>query len=300
MVRKVLVVEDDRVFQRLVQNKLSQYQKYFEVMIAADGQEAVAKLKKHSISLVVTDLNMPQMDGLELMAHMTVYYPDIPVIVLTGDQTAQRKDAAIQHGAVSLFEKPFEAEKLGGKILETLKKESEGGLLQAVSLQMFAQLVDMEGRTCTIRVINKLNGRKGVLFFRNGELMDARYANVYGSGAAYQIFSWDETILFIQNDCPLSKKRIEADLQAILVEALRRKDEAEMVAAPNDAKADVEHPDQNENQVIAESDAFGEMQQISEEILSGYPLLPEDKKQQVQAHFRECHKVVLAAKADRN
>ena len=136
------------------------------------------------------------------------------------------------------MEKPFIVEALAEKISATLQKESEGGILQTVPLDMFLQLVEMEQKTCTIRIVNKISKAIGVLFFQSGELMDARIKDVKGITAAYEIFSWEKVTLSIQDACVVKKKQIKDDLQAILMEAMRLKDEqAETGLDPNPVEA---------------------------------------------------------------
>ena len=97
----------------------------------------IPKLKENNIALVVTDLQMPKMDGLSLLAHLSEKYPDIQVIVQTGHSTPESKRIALERGAAGYIEKPLNAEDLGHKIINSLKKESEGGTLRAVTLEMF-------------------------------------------------------------------------------------------------------------------------------------------------------------------
>jgi CheY-like chemotaxis protein len=206
---------------------LEKYGDTFSVLMAGDGLIAVKKIETESISLVVTDLKMPQMDGFALMAHIMEHYPDIPVIIMTGYSTPEMQTMAQEGGAVGYIEKPFMIEDLARKILTTMRKETEGGTLHGVSSAMFLQLIEMEQKTCTIRLLDKASGNQGVLFFRDGELLDARASGHTGLAAAYEIFSWDEVSLSIQNVCPQKAKNIASDLQAILLEAMRLKDEAE-------------------------------------------------------------------------
>ncbi|OIN96822.1 MAG: hypothetical protein AUJ48_00935 [Deltaproteobacteria bacterium CG1_02_45_11] len=227
MIRKVLIVDDDRILCSLIQKKFEKYKNIFSVLTAKDGMEAVEKLKGNTTSLVVTDIQMPRMDGFALLAHLSENYPDVPVIVFTGHGTPKSKKAVLGKGAAGYIEKPFKVEDLAQKVIATLKKESEGGTLQTISLEMFIQLIEMEQKTCTIRVFNKLSRGQGVLFFRNGELMDARFRAMQGKPAAYEIFSWDKVTLSIQDTCAIKEKRIDEELQAILFEAMRLKDEAE-------------------------------------------------------------------------
>jgi CheY-like chemotaxis protein len=226
MKKNALIVDDDRILRHLIKRKFQAHATVFTTLLAEDGVEAVQILKDNSISIVVTDLHMPNMDGFELLAHMSAKYPDIPVIVLTAYSTPKSKERVLATGAAAFIEKPFVVEDLSASIIVSLEKESEGGTLQTVSIDMFLQLIEMEQKTCTIRVINKETDKRGVLFFKGGELLDARIRDMHGKKAAYEIFSWDSPSLSIQDTCVLNKKVIKEDLQAVLFDAMRLKDEA--------------------------------------------------------------------------
>lgn len=226
MIKNVLIVDDDQEMLLSLKEGFEKYDETFLVTMAGDGLIAMEKLKKENISLVVTDLKMPRMNGFNLLAHIMEHYPDIPVIIITAYGTPEMERLAREGGAVGYIEKPFLVENLAKKVMTTLRKESDGGTLHGVSSGMFLQLVEVEQKTCTIRVNDKASGKNGVLFFLEGELLDARSNGVQGEAAALEIFSWDEVSLSIQNVCTQKKKKIEKDLQAILLEAMRVKDEA--------------------------------------------------------------------------
>ena len=229
MIRSVLFVDDDKEMLQALREGLEKYDETFKVVLAEDGINAVAKLKNNEISLVVTDLKMPNMDGFSLLAHVMENYPDIPVIIITGYSTSEMKRLAQEGGAVGYISKPFLIEDLAKQIMKTLRKESDGGTLHGVSSGMFLQLMEMEERTCTIRLTDRGTGKAGVLFFRDGTLLDARVGGMQGLDAAYVIFSWEEVTLSIQNECLQKDNKINSDLQPIILEAMRLKDEAEDV-----------------------------------------------------------------------
>lgn len=225
MIKTILIVDDDREMLLALKEGLQKYREAFAVEMAADGRQAVEMLRTRVISLVVTDLKMPHMDGFELLAYIMHSYPEIPVIIITGYSTSELERLALEGGAVGYIAKPFLMENLAKKILTTLRREIEGGTLHNVSSGMFLQLMEMEQKSCTIRLQNKQNGRKGVLFFAHGELFDARLEDRQGIEAAYEIFAWDQVNLSIQNGCALQTNRIGKDVQRLMLEALRRKDE---------------------------------------------------------------------------
>ena len=227
MIRNVLFVDDDQEMLQALKEGLEKYQETFTAVLAEDGSDAINRLKQNTISLVVTDLKMPNIDGFSLLAHIMEKYPDIPVIIITGYSTSEMKRLAQEGGAVGYISKPFLIEDLAKHIMKTLRKESDGGTLHGISSGMFLQLMEMEERTCTIRLVDRASGKGGVLFFRDGALLDARVEGLQGIDAAYLIFSWDEVTLSIQNECPQKENKINSDLQPIILDAMRLKDEAE-------------------------------------------------------------------------
>lgn len=240
MIKNVLLVDDDTEMLHALKEGFKKYQESFAVVLAEDGLQALERLKRNLISLVVTDLKMPHMDGFELLAHIMVHYPDIPVIIITGYSTPEMEQLAREGGAVGYIAKPFLIENLARQILTTLRKESEGGTLHNVSSGMFLQLIEMEQKTCTIRLEDKTSHKKGILFFNEGELFDARVNNIQGQAAAHEIFSWDAVNLSIQNGCALKENKIQSDLQPLILEAMRRKDEDEPEEVPESVMEQME------------------------------------------------------------
>jgi CheY-like chemotaxis protein len=227
MQHTVLVVDDDQEVLLTLKEGLERYLGSFAVSIAGDGLIAIEKLRREPISLVVADLKMPRMDGFELLSYMKKNYPDVPVVAITGYSTPAMREMAQKSGAVEYLPKPFLMENLARLITKILSRQSDGGSLKSVSSGTFLQLVELEQKTCTVRMVDKASGRLGVLFFRNGELLDARCGGLNGLEAAYRIFSWDEVALHIQNDCPRETGVINSDLQPIILEAMRLRDEAQ-------------------------------------------------------------------------
>jgi len=228
--RNVLIVDDDRDLLLMSKEGLENHSEAFSVFTAENGEMAVEELRRNPVSLVLTDLYMPRMDGFALLAHISEHYTDIPVIVMTGFGTAELEQQAGRNGAVAYIQKPFLIEDLARRMIATWRRESEGGALHGFSIGTFAQLIEAEEKTCTVRVTDRRSGERGVLFFREGELLDARINSLTGVDAAYEILSWDDVSFSIQDSCAKDTKRIDGDLQGLLLEAMRRKDEDDMQA----------------------------------------------------------------------
>ena len=256
MVKNVLIVDDDQEMLLSLKEGFDKYSSTFSVLTAKDGLIAMEKLQEDAVSLVVTDLRMPRMDGFALLTRIMEQYPDIPVIIITGYSTPEMERLAQEGGAVGYVEKPFMIDDLARKVMATLRKESEGGTLHNVSSGMFLQLIEMEQKTCTIRLVDKLSGRQGVLFFREGELLDARTDGLNDEAAAYKIFSWDEVNLSIQNECHQKEKKIHRDLNAILLEAMRLKDESDNTEEPEIVEDEVDEIEELPEEIKPETPDF--------------------------------------------
>ena len=237
MVRTVLFVDDDQVLQRAVEKGCAPHGAQFRLIFADDGFEAVKKLDAYSVSLVCTDLVMPRMDGPSLLVHVREHYPDIPVIIISEMGRDQVEHLITAEGVAGYFKKPFQVEKLSARILQLLQEEASAGIMQRISPSTFMQLMEMEGKTCTIRMLDSHSGEGGILYLAEGKLLDARVGRQTGVDGAYRAFSWDEVTVFLRNECRQREDRIQSDLQALIMGALAAKDERGESAAAYQAPA---------------------------------------------------------------
>jgi hypothetical protein len=99
--------------------------------------------------------------------------------------------------------------------------------MRNVSPTVFLQLMEMEAKTCTIRILSKKSGMGGILYFIDGDLLDVRVGEIKGLDAAYKIFGWDDVTFFMQNECAARENIINSPLQPIIMKAVGMKDEEE-------------------------------------------------------------------------
>jgi two-component system chemotaxis response regulator CheY len=107
MDKHALVVDDSVTMQNMVSMALKEIG--FEVTTAADGVEAVTKTESAKFNIVITDINMPNMDGIELIRHLrgTDNCKSIPILVLTTESGDNAKSAGKSAGASGWIVKPF-------------------------------------------------------------------------------------------------------------------------------------------------------------------------------------------------
>lgn len=119
---KILIVDDSAIMRKLVLRTLRQAGfEPAEVLEASDGVEALAKLEGGGISLVLSDVNMPNMSGLELLDRIksNAKLATVPVVMITTETTPDVISKLTAHGAKGCVAKPFTAESLE-RVLEPL------------------------------------------------------------------------------------------------------------------------------------------------------------------------------------
>ncbi len=121
---KILVV-DDELNMRLVLKAMLKKEGY-EVVTAADGEEALRILKEEKIAVVATDLKMPRLDGMGLLDRIMQDDPSLPVIILTAYGTVANAVDALKKGAFDYLTKPFEQDELKTVILKAIKTRQLG------------------------------------------------------------------------------------------------------------------------------------------------------------------------------
>lgn len=104
MRKRILVVDDDAMNLKRTQMILK---KEYNVLLAESGNEALLKLRNEKVDLILLDIAMPVMDGLETFKHMKEASIDIPVIFLTASGYEDDVRTAISLGAVNYLKKPF-------------------------------------------------------------------------------------------------------------------------------------------------------------------------------------------------
>lgn len=118
--QRVLVVEDDLPLARLLSVWLSA--KGYQVEVAHDGEDALARLFAHQYDMALLDLNLPKIDGLALLAHLQEHLPALPVVVLTGRNRTEDRVLALEQGADDCLMKPFSLLELQARMTAVLRR----------------------------------------------------------------------------------------------------------------------------------------------------------------------------------
>jgi two-component system chemotaxis response regulator CheY len=119
----VLIVDDSAAIRKILQRVLRQTELAIgEISEAGDGAEAVEILKSRTFGLILSDINMPHMDGLQLLARIKEmpHLRNVPVIMITTEGGQGKVMEAVQLGATGYVRKPFTADQIKEKLAGVL------------------------------------------------------------------------------------------------------------------------------------------------------------------------------------
>jgi DNA-binding response OmpR family regulator len=103
--KKILVVDDEPEVRQLMEHFLTQ--RGYDVRIAENGRQALAALDTFMADVVLLDMHMPEMDGLETLKRLAVRSPSLPVIMVTVNDDVETTTHLLQMGAADYVPKPF-------------------------------------------------------------------------------------------------------------------------------------------------------------------------------------------------
>lgn len=126
--RRVLVVDDSSTIRKIIKHSLQRTDLDFgEILEASNGREALKMVQSYSFDLILTDIDMPVMDGLELLEALAFvrHAEDTPVVVVTKYTSEAGVLRAMEAGARAYIRKPFTIEELWEKIQPLLEPQKE-------------------------------------------------------------------------------------------------------------------------------------------------------------------------------
>jgi DNA-binding response OmpR family regulator len=209
--KTLLVAEDDRSTLSLYRAGLKGLAG-FNILMAQNGAEALEILSREPVHVLVTDLNMPVMDGFNLIAKVSRLYPQVPIIVMTGLDESQHKNTPLQMGAIRILTKPPRLTILMDAIRAAALFEP-AGMIRGLNLSSILQLLSWEKKSCTLTV--RCGSGLGHLYLRNGEVIHAACHAQDSLLAAYEILGWDRPDIEFVDTC-----RVDPTMDLPLTELL--------------------------------------------------------------------------------
>jgi len=220
----VLIVDDEAFFLHSLTEGLSTALPGCTIHQATNGQAALDVFERHPVDLLITDLKMPRMDGLALLAELINRRIHVHTIVLSAFSSAENSARAERLGAVAVLDKPVDFEEIVRVARQALHGRRGG--FEGVTLAGLLQLIEIERKSCTINV--RFGGQLARIFVGKGATLDAWYRDQRGREAFSSLIVDAEGVdLEIElSHLPAHvEPAIDASLSELLLDCVRLVDE---------------------------------------------------------------------------
>jgi CheY-like chemotaxis protein/predicted regulator of Ras-like GTPase activity (Roadblock/LC7/MglB family) len=222
--KRVLIVDDEEDLTWTLNKKLSKDSDKFQIMTVNSGKEAMNVLSQVPVDLLISDVRMPEISGLELLVETKKKFPRTRVIIMTAYGSSDVQREANERGCFRYLEKPFEINDLREMILEALtEKKGFKGSVADFQLSDIIQLNCLGRITSSLQIKHK--DQTGFIYFADGNIIHANTDSLEGENAFYHIMGWQGGEFSVRRNAKSPKETIAKGWQSLLLEAMRRIDE---------------------------------------------------------------------------
>ena len=231
---KILLVDDDQDFLEVYWEILKAIPSSPAVHTASTGARALALLESEMFHLLIVDLNMPKMDGLQVIAIARRKYPRLRIVVWTAIADEQFRARAYGMGVDQYWQKPGsddERKHFLDSLEAMMQHEAQGGF-RGVQSKSLVDLIQLECLSQNSTVLKITNGRlTGTIWIQCGELIDAETGDLRGEAAFRAILGWKAGSFEMLGGEEDHERAIFSSYQALLLEIAQAMDEAAGVSA---------------------------------------------------------------------
>ena len=228
--KRILFVDDDTAFiQAMSELFVVKSTGAWQVMTATTAAHALGILQEHLVDLAVLDINMPVVDGLQLLRLLHQKYPQLKKVVLTGYADEVRRTECLSSGAELFIEKPRTSEgfeSVFATLNELIVWKPQGGfrgMLRQVGLQDVVQLECLGRNSSILEVFN--TQMRGRVYIEEGAIVHAAAGAIRGELALQAILALAEGEFSLKPFEPPPERTIIGQWEALLMEAARVRDE---------------------------------------------------------------------------
>ncbi len=237
MAHKVLIADDNPQVLKLLQISLKKAG--YDVIEAENGEQAFELANKEKPDIIISDIMMPQMDGIELcwMIRENSEIPIVPFIFLTSFDDPETEIKGFRAGADKYLNKPIERKELIEKVQELLQrndqlkdmekesseKQAFAGDLSDLSIVELVQMLNLNKKSGTLNISA---GTTGKIYLKDGQLHAAECDSLNGEEAVYKLVEQDKgTFNFEITDVTI-ERNINSSTMNVIMEACRIMDES--------------------------------------------------------------------------
>lgn len=228
---KILLLDDEQDLLDLYQEILSQLPQKPEITLCNSGARALAVLESEPYQLMISDLRMPKIDGLQVLSIVRRKFPQLRIIIMTSMVDEQYRSRAYAMGVDLFWEKPNtqdEIKMFQDCVAGFLERDEKPGGFRGMQSKSLVDLVQLECLSRNSSVLRIINGAlEGKIWINEGDIVDAITGDLTGEPAFKEIFSWRKGSFEIYPPDPNRARTIHTSHHALLLDTAQTMDEEE-------------------------------------------------------------------------
>ncbi|WP_306672477.1 response regulator [Geothrix fuzhouensis] len=236
----VVMVDDEEDLLWSVSQHFSRERPAVDFKICSSPMEALAILHREKVDVLITDFQMPVVNGIELMIQAQKIQPDLSIIFITAFGSPQMRKEIDQRGAFGFIEKPFAPKSLIEEV-DLAIQSNRGGFTGSLSLGL-VDLVQLYSATRITGCLTvKLGRQTGRIWLKGGQVVHAVRENATGTQAVYDLIAWKGGNFDMQEGAEAPVYTIRESTAMLLLEGLRLRDEflhASTMGGPTEVSED--------------------------------------------------------------
>lgn len=243
--KRILIVDDEETIAWGISKTLAQSDLGVETFYTTRATEALAMVNKEKYDLVITDIRMPDMSGIDLLKEVKEKYPDVGVVIMTAYGSTEVQQEASKRGSIFYIEKPFDIKVLKKVISEFFSKKNQtqdptpageasdqfDGSLGSLQLMDVVQMNCLGRITCTLKITD--GSKDGLIVFKKGDIVHAETPGMVGKEAFFNIAGWKGGSFDMLDEIP-NQVTILDHWEQLLIEALQVLDDGSTDAVAGD------------------------------------------------------------------
>jgi CheY-like chemotaxis protein len=222
--KRVLMVDDEEDLVWTTARQMARERPDLAFEGVTDPEEALARIRAAAPDLLITDVRMPKMSGLELLLAAREASPQLPVIAVTAYGSAEVRAEVQRSRSVEYVEKPFSFQSLLAAVDHCLSRQTGfSGAIELLALPDLIQLYALSRMTGVLRISRGPDA--GAVWFDKGEIVHSCCAARVGAEAFYELLTWEGGSFAMEPGALAPQRTIGAGWQELLVEGCRLLDE---------------------------------------------------------------------------
>ena len=232
--QRIMVVDDEPDLLFVVRRELSEAAPRVKVETYEDPKAALAALRANPPDVLVTDLRMPEISGIELIWWAREVAPSLPIVVVSAYGTPEMREELSRRGSMAFVEKPIKAADLFAAIQRAAARSEQAaadfhGQVHLSGTVDVIQLYAMARSTGRLTIRHQ--GQHGDLWFDRGEIVHAACEASIGEPAVHELLGWSGGEFVFAEGEPAPEVTIHASWQVVVLEGCRLLDEARRAAS---------------------------------------------------------------------